>query len=47
VLEVTVRDVEEAKRRLHENGCTVVKDEPEFPRTYMQDPYGLIYNITT
>jgi predicted enzyme related to lactoylglutathione lyase len=46
VLEVTVRDVEEAKRRLVENGCEVVNDEPEFPRTYIRDPYGLIYNIT-
>ncbi|MGA2537031.1 MAG: VOC family protein [Terracidiphilus sp.] len=47
VLEVTVSDVEEAKRRLQKNGCKVVKDEPEFPRTYIQDPFGLIYNITT
>jgi predicted enzyme related to lactoylglutathione lyase len=46
VLEVTVRDVAEAKRRLLEIGCKVVKDEPEFPRTYIQDPFGLIYNIT-
>jgi predicted enzyme related to lactoylglutathione lyase len=47
VLEVTVSDVEEAKRRLVEIGCEVVKDEPEFPRTYIKDPFGLIYNITT
>jgi predicted enzyme related to lactoylglutathione lyase len=47
VLEVTVPDVDEAKRRLQESGCRIVKDEPEFPRTYVQDPFGLIYNITT
>jgi predicted enzyme related to lactoylglutathione lyase len=47
VLEVTVSDVAEATRRLVENGCEVVKDEPEFPRTYIKDPFGLIYNITT
>jgi len=47
VLEVTVRNVDEAKRRLVESGCEVVKDEPEFPRTYIRDPFGLIYNITT
>jgi hypothetical protein len=29
-----------------ENGCTVVKDEPEVPRIYIQDPNGLIYNLT-
>ena len=45
VLEVTVANVAEARRRLLENGCEVVKDEPEFPRTYIKDPYGLIYNI--
>ena len=47
VLEVTVADVEEARTRLVKNGCEVVKDEPEFPRTYVKDPYGLIYNLTT
>jgi predicted enzyme related to lactoylglutathione lyase len=46
VLEVTVANVEEAKRRLVENGCEIVKDEPEFPRTYIKDPFGLIYNLT-
>ena len=46
VLEVTVDDVEKARERLVTNGCEVVKDEPEFPRTYIKDPYGLIYNIT-
>ena len=45
VLEVTVDNVEEAKRRLVANGCVVVKDEPDFPRCYVKDPYGLIYNL--
>ena len=47
VLEVTVKDVGEARRHLAENGCEVVKDEPEFPRCYVKDPYGLIYNLTS
>jgi predicted enzyme related to lactoylglutathione lyase len=47
VLEVTVADVNEARSRLVKNGCEVVKDEPEFPRTYVLDPFGLIYNLTT
>jgi len=47
VLEVTVPNVEEAKLRLVKNGCKVIKDEPHFPRVYLQDPYGLIYNLTT
>ena len=46
VLEVTVDSVEEAKRRLVENGCEIVKDEPNFPRCYVKDPFGLIYNLT-
>jgi predicted enzyme related to lactoylglutathione lyase len=47
VLEVTVDSVEAVKQRLVMNGCTVIKHEPEFPRTYVRDPYGLIYNLTT
>jgi hypothetical protein len=47
VFEITVDSVEEAKARLVENGCTIVKDEPEFPRCYVKDTYGLIYNLTT
>jgi predicted enzyme related to lactoylglutathione lyase len=45
VLEVTVADVEEAKARLVRNGAKIVKDEPDFPRCYVQDPFGLIYNL--
>jgi len=47
VLEVTVDNVEEAKARLVKNGCEVVKDEPDFPRCYVKDPFGLIYNLTS
>jgi len=47
VLEVTVANVEEAKARLVKNGCTIVKDEPHVPRSYVRDPYGLIYNLTS
>ena len=46
VLEVTVHDVEEARRRLVANGCEIVKDEPDFPRCYVKGPFGLIYNLT-
>jgi predicted enzyme related to lactoylglutathione lyase len=47
VLEVTVANVAEAKQRLVKNGCVIVKDEPHVPRVYIQDPFGLIYNLTT
>ena len=43
--QVTVADVDEAKRRLVAHGCEIVKDEPEFPRCYVRDPMGLIYNL--
>jgi hypothetical protein len=47
VLEVTVKNVEEAKARLSNIGCEIVKDEPDFPRCYVRDPFGLIYNLTS
>jgi catechol 2,3-dioxygenase-like lactoylglutathione lyase family enzyme len=45
VLEVRVANVEEAKARLVAHGCEIVKDEPDFPRCYVKDPFGLIYNL--
>jgi catechol 2,3-dioxygenase-like lactoylglutathione lyase family enzyme len=45
VLEVFVKEVAETKQRLLGRGCEVLKDEPEVPRTYIRDPFGLIYNI--
>jgi hypothetical protein len=47
VLEVTVDNVVDAKQRLVEEGCEVVKEEPDFPRCYVKDPFGLIYNLTS
>jgi len=42
VLEGTVKDVAESKQLLVENGCEVVKDQPDFPRCYIPDAFGLI-----
>jgi catechol 2,3-dioxygenase-like lactoylglutathione lyase family enzyme len=47
VLEVKVGDVAEARLRLLKDRCEVVKDEPNFPRCYIKDPFGLIYNLTS
>jgi predicted enzyme related to lactoylglutathione lyase len=47
VFEVSVDDIEKAKARLVKAGCEIVKDEPHWPRCYVKDPYGLIYNLTT
>jgi hypothetical protein len=46
VLEVTVENVDAAKLRLQQQGCEIVKDEPEISRCYVRDPFGLIYNLT-
>jgi catechol 2,3-dioxygenase-like lactoylglutathione lyase family enzyme len=46
VLEVTVESVQKAKENLKNKGCSIIKDEPEFPRCYVKDPNGLIYNPT-
>lgn len=45
ILEVMVPDVAAAKARLVQAGGKVIKDEPQFPRCYIQDPQGLIYNL--
>lgn len=46
VFEVTVKSVKEARARLTKEGCQIVKDEPGFPRCYIRDQNGLIYNLT-
>jgi catechol 2,3-dioxygenase-like lactoylglutathione lyase family enzyme len=45
ILEILVDDVEAAKQRLAACGCEILKDEPEFPRVYVRDPAGLLYNL--
>jgi hypothetical protein len=47
VLEITVDDLEGAKLRLVKHGSKIIKDEPKFSRCYLQDPFGLIYNLTS
>jgi predicted enzyme related to lactoylglutathione lyase len=46
VLEVTVDNGEEVKMRIVAAGGKVIKDEPDFPRCYVRDPFGRIYNLT-
>jgi catechol 2,3-dioxygenase-like lactoylglutathione lyase family enzyme len=46
VLEIKVDNLASAKQQLTANGCEIVKDEPGFPRCYVRDPFGLIYNLT-
>lgn len=46
VFEVTVKNVKKAKAALKKKGCRIVKDQPDWPRCYVKDPNGLIYNLT-
>jgi predicted enzyme related to lactoylglutathione lyase len=45
VFELHVGDVAAAKARLLAQGCKVIRDEPDFPRCYIEDPHGLTYNL--
>ena len=45
VLEVLVKDVEATKQRLLGSGGKLILDEPDVPRVYIQDPYGVTYNV--
>jgi predicted enzyme related to lactoylglutathione lyase len=45
IFEIMVGDVDAASHRLAQNGCAIVKHEPQVPRTYVRDPFGLIYNL--
>jgi len=45
VFEFLVPDVQATKARLLEAGCTLVEEDPELPRCYVRDPYGMTFNI--
>ena len=45
VLEMLVDDVEASKQSLLAAGCQIVREDPTGPRCYIQDPFGLIFNL--
>jgi predicted enzyme related to lactoylglutathione lyase len=45
VFDFLVPDIQEAKRQLVASGCTVIEENPDIPRCYIKDPYGMIFNI--
>jgi predicted enzyme related to lactoylglutathione lyase len=45
VFEFLVSDVDAAKRQLLDAGCTIIEEDPSVPRCYVQDPFGLVFNI--
>lgn len=45
VFDFLVPDMEAAKSQLLAAGCTIVEEDPALPRCYIQDPFGLVFNI--
>jgi predicted enzyme related to lactoylglutathione lyase len=45
VMELFVNDLEEARDYLVENGCEVLRWRGKGQDCYIQDPYGVIYNL--
>ena len=45
VLEFFVNDLKSAKKHLLENGCKIVKWEGKGKDCYMEDPFGLVFNL--
>jgi hypothetical protein len=46
VLELKVPDIDEAKSSLLARGAVVIRWDENGPRKYLQDPQGLIYNLS-
>jgi len=45
VLEFFVNDLESAKIHLVNNGCKIIKWEGKGKDCYMEDPFGLVFNL--
>lgn len=46
VFEFAVDDVQKSKQALLAAGCTLVEENPEIPRVYLSDRFGVTFNIT-
>jgi predicted enzyme related to lactoylglutathione lyase len=45
VFDFLVEDVQATKHRLIAAGCKLVEEDASVPRCYLQDPYGVVFNI--
>jgi predicted enzyme related to lactoylglutathione lyase len=45
VFEFLVPDLPAARARLLAAGCSVLEENPELPRCYLRDPFGMTFNI--
>jgi predicted enzyme related to lactoylglutathione lyase len=45
VFDFLVPDLQAAKKHLVAAGCKIIDENPKIPRCYIQDPFGLVFNI--
>ena len=45
VLEVKVESLAAAKAEIVRRGGAILREEPEVPRCYVRDPFGMVYNL--
>jgi catechol 2,3-dioxygenase-like lactoylglutathione lyase family enzyme len=45
VLDFLVQDVQATKATLVAAGCVIVEENPNVPRCYLRDPFGLTFNL--
>jgi predicted enzyme related to lactoylglutathione lyase len=45
VFDFLVPNLSDAKRHLVAAGCKIIDENPKIPRCYIQDPFGLVFNI--
>ena len=45
IFEFLVTDVQATKKKLMAAGCTVLEEDPDLPRCYIRDPFGLVFNL--
>ena len=45
VLDFLVQDVQATKAVLVAAGCVIVEENPNIPRCYVRDPFGLTFNL--
>ena len=47
VFELLTPEVRATKARLLASGCVLVEEDPQVPRCYLKDPFGLVFNLGT
>jgi catechol 2,3-dioxygenase-like lactoylglutathione lyase family enzyme len=45
VFDFLVADVAASKAQLLAAGCVLVEEDPNLPRCYLRDPFGVVFNV--